>query len=84
MDVSVVGCADQHAGENNAITRVPMDLNTVPAEVLQRLGFLSSEDIHRLLHHRSQKKFRSMEEYRKVLNLKEEAVRFSRIYLEVR
>ena len=73
-----------HAGENNAITGVPMDLNTVPAEVLQRLGFLSSEDIHRLLHHRSQKKFRSMEEYRKVLNLKEEAFRFSRIYLEVR
>jgi len=80
----IVDYLSLHAGENNPITQVPMDLNLVPAHAFQRLGFLTRRDIDRLLSQRSQRKFQSMEEFRQGLNLDEETFRLSRIYLQVR
>ncbi len=61
-----------------------MDLNLVPSHAFQRLGFLTSRDIDRLLSQRAKKKFQSMEELRQELNLTEETFLLSRIYLQVR
>ena len=63
---------------------VPMDLNSIPAETFQRLKFLSSTDIARLLEYRSNSEFNSLEELQEVLSLDGEKFRLSKIYLEVR
>ena len=80
----IVDYLSLHAGENNPLTQVPMDLNLVPAHAFQRLEFLTERDIDRLLDQRSQKQFQSMEELRQELNLDEETFRLSKIYLQVR
>ncbi|MCZ6485822.1 MAG: hypothetical protein O6826_09000, partial [Acidobacteria bacterium] len=80
----IVDYLSLHAGENNPITEIPMDLNLVPSHAFQRLGFLTRMDIDRLLYQRSQKQFQSMEELRQDLNLDEETFRLSKIYLQVR
>ena len=72
------------AGENNPITEVPMDVNSVSAEGLKRLRFVSSPQIELILQRRSEEKFRSLEEVRKLLKLTEDQFELFETYLQVR
>lgn len=72
-----------YAGEDNPLGRVPLDVNVASARALQRLPFLTSEQIEIVLRRRSQERFTSIEEFTQVLNLKGEINRLSHIYLSV-
>lgn len=72
-----------HAGEDNPMVRVPLDVNTAPARALQRLPFLTPEHIERMLRHRSEKPFTSIQEFTRVLDLRGSLARLSHVYLTV-
>ncbi|MDA2933365.1 helix-hairpin-helix domain-containing protein [Acidobacteria bacterium AH-259-D05] len=72
-----------HAGEDNPMVRVPLDVNTASMEALQRLPFLTPEHIDELLRHRSEKPFTSIQEFTRVLDLRGSLARLSHVYLTV-
>ena len=72
-----------HAGEGNPLARIPLDVNTAPVKALQRLPFLTPEHIERIMRHRSQQTFTSIEEFIQALNLGKDPARLTRIYLSV-
>ena len=72
-----------HLGEDNPFGQLPFDVNTTPREALEKLPFLTSDNIERLEDHRSNQPFTSIQEFTRILDLNADLSRFSRIYLSV-
>ena len=74
----------RHAGENNPVTEVPMDINTVAESGLRRLRFLSNLDVNRILQYRLSRKFQSIADVEKLLESNPEQASRLRVYVAVR
>jgi len=72
------------AGEDNPLTEVPMDVNTVAENGLRRLPFLSEEAVKRIVESRAQGKFKSLEDVQALLKLQPEQAALVPVYLKVR
>ena len=73
-----------HAGEDNPLVGVPIDLNRATPEALGRLGFLDPAQIRRILRRRARRPFDSLEDLWRLLEMDPHGSRLSRTYLSVR
>ena len=70
-------------GEDNPITEVPMNINRIPGEGLRRLEFLTAQDVEAIVQFRSKKKFESLAEVQKLLELDSDQWDLVQTYLKV-
>jgi hypothetical protein len=72
------------AGEDNPVTEVPMEVNSVAEAGLRRLWFLSDQDVSRILASRAKEKFQSLEQVRALVEPQTEESALLPVYLKVR